>query len=71
MHSELRPLAGGFSRMNPSKDYRKFAEECDRLARDAQTEHQRRILLEMAAAWEELADADDREGVALSWRDRR
>ena len=48
--------------MNPSRDYRKFADECYRLAGDAQTEQQRNILREMAAAWEELADADEHSG---------
>jgi hypothetical protein len=62
MHLELRASAGGFFGMNPSRDYRKFAEECNRLARDAKTEQQRKLLLEMAEAWEELADADDRGG---------
>jgi hypothetical protein len=46
--------------MNPSNDYRKFAQECDRLARDAKTEQHRQILQEMAEAWEELAEASDR-----------
>ena len=62
MHLELQASGGGFFRMNPSRDYRKFADECYRLAGDAQTEHQRKILREMAAAWEELADADEHSG---------
>jgi hypothetical protein len=62
MQSELQPLGGGFSGMNPSRDYRKFAEECDRLAREAKTEQQRQILREMAKAWEELAASDDGRG---------
>jgi hypothetical protein len=48
--------------MNTSRDYRKFADECYRLAGNAQTEQQRNILREMAAAWEELADADEHSG---------
>ena len=66
MHLELWLLGRGFSGMQSprdySRDYRKFAEECDRLARHAQTEEQRKILLEMAEAWNELADADERNG---------
>lgn len=62
MRLELWPSSGGFFVMNPSRDYRKFAEECDRLAQDAKTEQQRQILREMAEAWEELAEVDDRNG---------
>jgi hypothetical protein len=62
MHSERLPLGGGWSGMQSSKEYRKFAEECDRLARNAKTEHHRKILKEMAEAWKKLADEDDRKG---------
>jgi hypothetical protein len=48
--------------MNQSRDYRKFADECYRLAGAAQTERQRKILREMAEAWEELADAEEHSG---------
>ncbi len=48
--------------MQSSKEYRKFAEECDRLARNAKMEHHRKILKEMAEAWKKLADEDDRKG---------
>jgi hypothetical protein len=60
MQLERRASGAGFFVMNPSKDYRKFAQECDRLARDAKTEQHRQILQEMAEAWEELAEACDR-----------
>lgn len=62
MHLELWLLGRGFSGMHSSQDYRKFAEECHRLARSAKTEQQRKILQEMAEAWNELADADDGKG---------
>jgi hypothetical protein len=41
----------------PKRKYEEFAEECDRLAREAKTEHHRAVLREMAAAWRQLADA--------------
>jgi hypothetical protein len=37
--------------------YRKFAEECRRLAQSAKTAEERRILQEMEAAWTSLAQA--------------
>jgi len=43
-----------------SAQYRAFAEECDRLAQEAKTEHHRKILEEMAEAWRRVA------GLALS-----
>jgi hypothetical protein len=41
--------------MEPSTEYQRFAEECRRLAQEAKTEQHRRILKEMAQAWEKLA----------------
>jgi hypothetical protein len=41
--------------METSTEYQRFAEECRRLAREAKTEQHRRILEEMAQAWERLA----------------
>jgi len=40
-----------------TRRYEEFAAECERLARDARTEHHRSVLLEMAKAWRQLADA--------------
>jgi hypothetical protein len=37
------------------KQYREFAEECDRLAQEAKTDTHREILEEMAEAWRMLA----------------
>jgi hypothetical protein len=36
--------------------YELFAEECERLAHEAKSEHHRTILMEMAEAWRKLAD---------------
>jgi hypothetical protein len=41
--------------MEPSTEYQRFAQECRRLAQQAKTEQHRRILEEMAQAWEKLA----------------
>ena len=50
------------SRMDTSgSKYRAFAEECDRLARQAKTDAHRRILQEMALVWRQLAkDAEEK-----------
>ncbi|MFZ0148316.1 MAG: hypothetical protein WAM72_08195 [Xanthobacteraceae bacterium] len=47
--------ANGFFFMEPSTQYRKFAEECRRFAQFAKTDEQRKILLEMEALWMKLA----------------
>ena len=39
--------------MQESTQYRRFAEECLRLAKEAATEHERKVLEEMAEAWKE------------------
>jgi hypothetical protein len=46
--------------MRSSTQYREFAEECLRLARDANAERHRKILEEMAEAWSKLAEDDER-----------
>jgi Domain of unknown function (DUF4872) len=48
--------------METATEYRRFAQECRRLARDAKTERHRKIMEEMAQAWDTLADEADREG---------
>jgi hypothetical protein len=45
--------------MKNSSLYRKFAEECDRLAETAKDEQHWSILKEMAAHWRQLAKEDD------------
>jgi hypothetical protein len=42
--------------MESSGQYRKFAEECRRYAKLADTDEQRKVLLEMEAAWAKLAE---------------
>src|ERR1700730_17295101 len=46
--------------METSTEYRRFAQECHRLAREAKTERHRQIMEEMAQAWERLAKETDR-----------
>jgi hypothetical protein len=41
--------------MEQSTPYREFADECDRLAKKAKTEHHRKILEELAEVWKQLA----------------
>jgi hypothetical protein len=41
--------------MEPSKEFLELAEECDRLAQEAETERHRQILSKMAEAWREVA----------------
>jgi hypothetical protein len=48
--------------MQTGADYRRFAEECRRLAKTAKTEQRRGVLEEMAKAWMELADEAEWKG---------
>jgi len=45
--------------METGTEYRRFAQECRRLARDAQTERHRKIMEDMARAWDKLATEAD------------
>jgi hypothetical protein len=46
--------------MRPSTQYREFAEECGRLAKQAKDEHQQKVLKEMAEVWSKLAEETDK-----------
>lgn len=59
LRAERRFLLGGLSRMETPTQYRKFAEECERLAKQARAAHHRKVLEEMAKVWRELADGAD------------
>jgi hypothetical protein len=48
--------------METATEYRRFAQECRRLARDAKTERHRKIMEDMALAWDRLASEAEREG---------
>jgi len=52
--------------METSTEYRRFAQECDRLAREAKTERHRKIMQEMAQAWEKVAKEADPKSSHLS-----
>jgi Skp family chaperone for outer membrane proteins len=52
--------------METSTEYRRFAQECRRLAQEAKTERHRKIMEEMAQAWERLAKEADLEGAHAS-----
>ena len=47
--------------MQTSSQYRAFADDCVRLAQRAKTEEERKILLEMAETWKQLAEEADRQ----------
>jgi hypothetical protein len=44
-----------------SAQYWEFAEECDRLAKQAKTDSERKTLVEMAKAWRRVAAEADNE----------
>ena len=46
--------------MTSSTQYREFAEECLRLAKQTKDEHHRKVLKEMAEAWSSLAKEGDK-----------
>jgi hypothetical protein len=45
--------------MIPSAQYREFADECFRLAKQAKNEHEQTIFKELAEAWLKLADVSE------------
>ncbi|HKS61293.1 MAG TPA: hypothetical protein VJT13_06325 [Xanthobacteraceae bacterium] len=59
INSERPVRLDGLFRMETPAQYRKFAEECDRLAKQARAAHHRKVLEEMAQVWRELADGAD------------
>jgi len=63
MRAERAVPAGGLFPMETSAQskYREFAEECERLAKQAAAERHRAVLLEMAAAWRQLSEARTKE----------
>ena len=61
-HSEQPGCAASYSGMESSTEYRRFAQECRRLAQEAKTERHRKIMEEMAQAWDRLAKEAEREG---------
>jgi hypothetical protein len=50
-------------RMETTQDYRRFAEECRRLARGASDPEHKKILKQMAEAWMHLAAEAERKGL--------
>jgi hypothetical protein len=48
------------SRMEPSTQYRKFAEDCRRLVKSAKTAEERKVLKEMETIWRKLAGEADK-----------
>jgi len=59
LHAERPFRLKSLFRMETPAQYRKFAEECERLAQQARAAHHRRVLEEMAQVWRELADGAD------------
>lgn len=59
LRSERLFLLNSLFCMETPTQFRKFAEECDRLAKQASAAHHRKVLEEMAKVWRELADGAD------------
>ena len=55
--------------METSTEYRRFAKECDRLAKRAKTPHHQKILGEMAEAWIKVAEEEEPEEVEKNRRE--
>jgi hypothetical protein len=53
--------------MPSAAQYREFAEQCRRFAKEARTDEQRQMLREIEAIWLELASEDERKA-ASRWR---
>jgi hypothetical protein len=51
--------APGLPNMESITQYLRFAEECRRMAREAKSEEHRKLLEEMAQAWEKVAKEAD------------
>ena len=62
LHLEQEWCQLNFPSMHTSTQYETFAEECDRLAKEAQAERHRMVLKEMAESWRKLAQEADRMG---------
>ena len=59
LRAERPFLLNSLFRMETPLQYRKFAEECERLAKQARAAHHRKVLEEMAQVWRELAEGAD------------
>ena len=64
---ERHAKTNGFVFMEPSTQYREFAEECRRFAQLAKTDEQRKIVLQMEMVWTKLAE--EAEGQAVKDQD--
>lgn len=56
MHQERSVAISGLPRMETPDQYREYAVECYRLASLAKTDEHRKILRELARAWEKVAE---------------
>jgi len=45
--------------MQPSTEYRLFAEQCERLAENAKADRHQKMLKEMAEAWRKVAEEEE------------
>jgi hypothetical protein len=62
MRPELCQPTAGFLSMKTPSQYREFAEDCLRLAKNAKREDERKVLQQMAETWLKLADEADQIG---------